>query len=104
MAKRSATRAEKLWMARVAELGCILSHLGYGHECQGRTEVHHKTNGGVRASHYHTMPLYFNHHSAQTGLPFGYAVHKGTKSFEERYKAQDELIQLTYQMLGEEYE
>lgn len=94
MAKKQPTKAEKDHMHRVRSLGCII--------CGRPPEVHHITNGtmGKKASHYETIPLCFNHHSAQTPLPFGESVHKGTKSFEAKYGTQEELLKRTLERLN----
>ncbi len=66
MAKKPATKAEREHMRRVAELGCIAcKNLGYD---DTPAEIHHITTGtgmGQRASHFETIPLCWNHHSAQ---------------------------------------
>lgn len=97
--KRPRTPEEIAYHDRVRELGCHLQATG---QCGGPLEVHHKTGAGwaLRASHWDVIPLCFNHHSAQTPLPFGYAVHKGTKSFEERYGTQDDMIAMVQSILN----
>jgi hypothetical protein len=91
MALKPASAAEKKHMSQVASLGCIIKDI----TCGGRLELHHPTGAGMakRASHFDVIPLCFNHHSAQTPLPFGYSVHKGTKTFESRYGTQQELLE-----------
>jgi hypothetical protein len=73
-----------------------------GEEQKWPTEVHHKlvAGKGIRASDYDTCPYCFAHHSAQTPLPFGHAVHKGTKSFEANYGTQEEHVKKTQLALG----
>jgi hypothetical protein len=97
--KKKPTKEEREYMAEVAALGCYVyrNHLECRGYCGGRINVHHKTGAGgaLRASHYDTMPLCFNHHDAQTPLPFGNSVHKGTKSFEKIYGTQEEMISWT---------
>lgn len=97
------TKEEKLHMAKVALLPCYVwaNHPDKRKKCGGRKEVHHKTGAGMgkRASHFDVMPLCFNHHSAQTPLPFGGSIHKGTKSFEARIATQDKMIEWTVIML-----
>ncbi len=103
MAKKPPTKEESEWMGRVAELGC---YIWYHYpklaekECGGRAEVHHQLGQG--RDHWKVMCLCTNHHSAQTPLPFGYAVHKGTKSFEERYTTQEAMVQWTNEQLSME--
>lgn len=98
MTKRPRTKQETEYHARVAALGCQINN----NQCGGRLEVHHKTGAGMgkRASHYDVIPLCFNHHSAQTPLPFGHAVHKGTRSFEQRYGTQDDMIAMVQSLLN----
>lgn len=75
------TKDEKKYLARVAELGCIIcDRLGYPGT---PAEIHHirtHTGAGKRASHYDTLPLCPEHHRGNTG------VHGlGRKAFERRY-------------------
>lgn len=90
-----ANTAEREHMERVRALGCIIGLLFGRRSCCRKIEVHHLTGAGMgkRASHYDTIPLCFSHHSAQTGLPFGYAVHKGTRTFEIKFGTQRELLE-----------
>lgn len=93
MAKKQATKVEKEHMQRVASLGCII--------CGQPAEIHHLTGSGMglRSNHFTIIPLCFDHHSAQSRLPFGYAAHKGTKSFEQRFGTQLELLTKTQELL-----
>jgi hypothetical protein len=88
-------RSEKVksYMDAVAEIGCIICNK----DCWGKLELHYKSGAGMglKASDYDIIPLCFNHHSAQTRLPYGHAVHKGTKPFEQNYGKQDYLITKT---------
>lgn len=97
MAKKPPTKEEKEYMGAVAQLPCSVNDAN----CGGKIDVHHKTGAGMakRASHFEVMPLCFNHHSAQTPLPFGHAVHKGTKTFEKLYGTQDDMIRRTKEKL-----
>lgn len=92
------SKKESEYMAAVATLPCSVNN----RDCGGRLEVHHKTGAGMakRADHYDTMPLCFNHHSAQTPLKFGHSVHKGTRTFEATYGTQDEMIAKTKKLLA----
>ena len=101
MAKKNPTAAERRHMEKVRALACLI---GDKH-CGGRVEVHHITGAGMalRASHYETIPLCTFHHSEQTPLPFGYSVHKGTKSFEKRYGTQQELLEKVRRLLSYEF-
>ena len=87
---------EQVWYAKVAELGCAV--------CRMPPELHHILNGtmGKKAGYKEVIPLCFKHHSAQTPLPFGHSVHKGTKSFESRYGTQKEMLRWVMLQLGEQ--
>lgn len=84
MAKRSSSRAEKIWMSRVAELGCIV--------CGQPAEIHHIGNGtmGKRASNFEVIPLCHLHH--RTG-GHGVAVHAGRKTWESIYGTERDLLE-----------
>lgn len=83
-------------LARVRKVGCVI--------CHRAAEAHHPIGyrwraGYRKASDYDAIALCFDHHSAQTPLPFGYAVHKGTKSFEARFGSQEQLLEKTRRAL-----
>ena len=80
------TKAQLRHWERVRALGCMI--------CQRPPEIHHITGAGMakRASHWDVIPLCFDHHSAQTPLGFGQAVHKGTRTFEANYGTQLEML------------
>lgn len=95
------TKEDLAYFVRVRELGCFIANhfpLCQG-ECGGDVVVHHQL-GCVR-DHRKVMPLCNAHHSATTYLPYGYSVHKGTKTFEKRYTTQAEMVAWTQQQLGE---
>jgi len=75
--KKKATRAEKIYMSKVADLGCIAcSYLGF----EGtQAEIHHIATGGKgrRASNYDVIPLCPHHH--RTG-GHGEAIHAGRET------------------------
>ena len=99
MAKRKSTPAEKNHMKLVASLGCFINNK----DCFPKPEVHHRLKVGKKASDFETMCLCYNHHSAQTFLKFGHAVHKGTKSFEENYFTQDYMLEQTLVQLKDKF-
>ena len=75
------TKAEKRYMSRVAELGCLVcKRMGY----EGTpAELHHKragTGAGRRSSHMEVIPLCPEHHRGKTGFHG-----LGTKGFPEHY-------------------
>jgi len=88
------TKAEREHMSKVAALGCMI--------CGKPAQCHHITGAGVglRASNYEVIPLCHDHHSAQTKLKFGHAVHKGTKSFEANYGTQQDMLKKVMDILN----
>lgn len=89
-----ATKAERAYFGKVAELGCII--------CFRPAEIHHLIGlqygscKGKKSSD--VIPLCPHHHRHGD---FGEAVHNGTKTFEERYGTQAELLNKVRRMLGE---
>lgn len=77
----SKTKAEREYMSRVADLGCILcKHLGLG---ETPAELHHPRTGvgaASRSSHFDVIPLCPEHHRGNTGLHG-----MGRKAFERYY-------------------
>ncbi len=75
------TKAEKLHLNRVAELGCaVCRRLGYG---ETPAEIHHPRRGtgmGQRAQHQDAIPMCTEHHRGNTGLHG-----LGTKGFARTY-------------------
>lgn len=89
-------KAEKAWMNAIAQLPCCVNN----QDCCLGLELHHIMDHGRRIGHLHTIPLCFNHHQAQTPLPYGEAVHKGIKTFEAKYGTQMEMLERTKQAVG----
>ncbi len=82
MTKRRATREEKAHMNRIGEMPCIVCGMQ-------PVQVHHLPGQGMRASHWETIPLCFEHH---LGGNIGTAVHSGRRSFEANYGTEKELL------------
>lgn len=79
--KKRASAAEKEYMGRVAEQGCLICSLHFRlHHVPA--EVHHLKYGGgsLRASHWDTMPLCPEHHRGDTGIHM-----LGQEGFEAAY-------------------
>jgi len=79
-------KAEKDYLKKVAELGCIICENPY-------VEIHHittKRGFGKKASHYDTLPLCFLHHR---GGEKGVAIHQGVKTWESIHGTQIELLE-----------
>ncbi|ARQ13135.1 hypothetical protein NXC12_PD00022 (plasmid) [Rhizobium etli] len=95
--------SDRQHLSRVAALGCIVVFPDSGERCCSPAEIHHPRDGqgmGQRADHSQAIPLCFNHHSAQSPLPYGHAIHKGTKTFESVYGTEAELLARTDELLG----
>lgn len=95
---KSKTKAEKLHLQKVADIGCIVCR-----NC-GRfgvpAEVHHIRNGagiGQRNSHFETIPLCPAHH--RTG-GVGIAFHAAPRTFEAAYGTERELLAQVNELLG----
>lgn len=88
----------KEYYAKVAAVGCVVKV--NGRRCARPAIVHHKTGAGMgrKSDYMDTMALCPYHHNQ---APFGECVHSGTKSFEEKYGTQDELIERTRGLIGE---
>ena len=78
------TKAEKLHLTLVAELGCII--------CHQPAEIHHLRTGmgmGQRNTNFNVIPLCPLHH--RTG-GYGTAFHAGRKAFEQNFGTEEELL------------
>lgn len=93
MAKKHKTKAEKQWLSRVAELGCII--------CKRPAEIHHIGNGtlGKRSDHFSVLPLCEIHH--RTG-GHGVAVHAGRKTWESAHGTERDLLEQVKQKIREQ--
>lgn len=94
---KSATKAEREHMGRVAEMGCIVCvNLGHG---ETPATIHHIGNGTMakRASNYEVIPLCHEHHQ---GGNIGIAVHSGRKSFEANFGTEQELLNQVMEWLN----
>ncbi len=77
-----ATKQERAYMGRVAELGCLI--------CGGIPEIHHNTKNrgyGAKSSNYDIIPLCPDHHRGEEGIH-----HIGVKTWEDKYSDQDDLV------------
>jgi hypothetical protein len=92
MKGRTPTREERVFMDKVASIGCIACLL------DGRvmTEVSiHHIDGRVKpGAHFKVLPLCAGHHQEGTGIPGLIAVHPWKARFEAMYGQQEELLQL----------
>jgi hypothetical protein len=89
--KRTPTKAEREWMARIVAHGCAACKAdGSGYVFP---EVHHILSGGVRMGHLHTIPLCSGHHRDGAGIPGLIARHPWRKRFEAKYGTEASLLQ-----------
>lgn len=91
MSKKRPTKEESEHMARVAALGCII--------CGAPAEVHHLTGAGMGLRSKDVIPLCPAHHRLGG---HGVAVHAGTKTFEENFGTQQELLEETRRRLEDD--
>jgi len=80
--KKKATKQERAYMGRVAELGCVI--------CGGIPEIHHNTKNrgyGAKSSNYDIIPLAVRFHRGEEGIH-----HIGVKTWEAKYGDQDDLV------------
>jgi hypothetical protein len=90
-----ATKEEKKWMDKVAQLGCFV--------CQRPATLHHIRNNGKgnvgmgrRSSHFEVIPLCHEHHQGNTG------IHLDKIKFEKKYGTEKEILDLVKQQVKEE--
>lgn len=89
------TKAERIHLAAVQALGCVLCRVR-GIHWDEPVEVHHLTSGGRRVGHFATIPLCLEHHRGNTGRHG-----LGRKGFEKLHGVtEDELLKLTNKLIG----
>ena len=104
MKKKSKTKAERDFMNKVAEIGCIVCYLETGVEGTPAC-LHHLREGmgmGMKNDNYHVIPLCEGHHQWGDGTPaqhgkWGY--HKNKTEFEKRYGTAQSLFDKLQEML-----
>lgn len=85
---RTPTRAEKEWLDKCAQVGCIICLEWLG--VQSPAEIHHIDGKTRPGAHFKTLPLCPRHHRI-TGQ--GYVSRAdGKKLFESAYAAEKELL------------
>ena len=85
---------------RVLRLGCIVCRRLY--HSYVPAVMHHMRAGmgmAMRNDDYHGFGLCPRHH---TDGNIGFAIHKGQKTWENLYGTERELLEYTYELLGEE--
>jgi hypothetical protein len=92
------TKADRAYLSRVSELGCIVCREQFG--VWSPAEIHHArehTGAGRRESHAFAIGLCPLHHRLGN---WGEAYHAGPLEWERRYGAQREMVQRTQQEAG----
>lgn len=90
--KKPANKAEKIHMAKVALLGCIICG-------NNQVVLHHITTTrgfGAKATNFEVLPLCYLHHD---GGKAGVAVHAGVKTWESKFGTQLSLLAKVQQQL-----
>lgn len=86
--KKHKTKAERQYLNRVAEMGCIAcKKLGF---TGTPAEIHHIRNGvglSQRSSHFDVIPLCPHHHRHGKD-----AIHQSKKLFEKRFGTEKDLL------------
>ena len=92
-------KAEKQWMAAVAELGCIVcKNEGYGFvPCC----VHHLLSGGHRMGHLQTIGLCYSHHASGVKTAEFCSRHPWVREFEKRYGTEESLLKQTQGLIND---
>ena len=93
--KKVATKKEKEWMRRVAELGCYACEVN---GIENHAEIHHirkHTGMGLRPPHSNTIPLCSIHH--RTGKD---SIHLGKKLFIKKYGTEQEILKIVKRRLS----
>lgn len=91
MARKPATKAEKLHMAQVAALGCIVNG------CHAPATIHHcGTYMGGGRNHLNVLGLCWEHHLGQNGID---GKKMGKRVWEQKYGSERELLALTAERL-----
>ncbi len=86
------TKARDKHFSRVADLGCIV--------CQSPAEIHHCfTSMGCKKDDTKVIPLCPYHH--RTG-GYGFAIHAGKKTWQDRHGSEMELFDKTIELLNEQ--
>lgn len=98
--KRTPTVAEKRWMDAITAIGCIACRIDGRPGVPGA--VHHLLRGGLRIGHLHTICLCDPGHHKDGG-PMGLVSrHPWKARFEARYGTEEELLELSRRLVGEE--
>lgn len=92
------TKAESQWMAKISEFGCIVCYYR-GVKNRRPAAVHHILENGRRKGHLYTIPLCDPGHHKNP--PKGHvARHPDKARFEAKYGTEENLLQLTRELVN----
>lgn len=93
MQSHRASKEEREWMDRIAEMGCVvcLKFLGL----TTPPEIHHIAGKVKEGSHLLTIPLCHLHHRSGQDTAAFTSRHPFKSRFEERYGTEQELLEWT---------
>jgi hypothetical protein len=94
MTKKQATRAEKIHLGKLADIGCIVCY-NMGHP-ETPCTIHHIDRN---RNHYRALPLCPRHHLAQFG-GVGEAIHSGRRSWVANHGSEQELLEQVNRILN----
>ncbi|WCE10176.1 MULTISPECIES: Ref family recombination enhancement nuclease [Pseudomonas] len=98
MKGKTLSAAEKRFHNAVSSLGCIARRL------DGRlnllVSIHHIEGRAWSGAHLRLLPLRASRHQDGTGMPGLIAIHPWKRRFENRYDAQDKLLQRCHGLLA----
>ena len=102
------TKEQKERYGKLVALGCYIGQtfpdvIGKKYKCGGKLEIHHIRRMGAKTDNDKTFCLCTHHHSAQTPHPHGWAMHKSTKLFEQRFGRQEDILKAVNRQLEETF-
>jgi len=88
--KKSKTKAEKEYLNKVSNFGCVICKKFYGVEDPLPANCHHiRSNVGMgqKSSHYDVIPLCWEHHQGNDGF------HSAPRTWQEKYDTDENLLE-----------
>ena len=93
MKGRTPRKAEKEWMDKICQVGCIVCWQERG--LKSDAEVHHIAGSRKKGAHFKTIPLCFLHHREGSQNSEWASRHPWKAEFEKRYGKEIDLLELT---------
>ncbi len=94
---RAATKAEQQWMDAICQLGCIVCIKDL--ETYSPASPHHISGKTKPGAHMETIPLCFHHHQGGHDDAVCTSRHPYKARFEDRYGTEQELLNITREMI-----